>query len=173
LGDRALGELLRQARLEAGFSGAQLARLIGRSQPYISDLERGQRMPSLPTLQSIAAALGKPTSFFLDPARAEAASASTRSHTPSTARGYFFMAAGYIEDGVVARRLSQAMAAEGIQSFLFDVRKDVDRDRLCEMMEDVLTHALHRLEHAPRRSFDYEDFEDIPRRGRLSREDLD
>jgi len=173
LGDRSLGELLRQARLEAGFSGAQLARLIGRSQPYISDLERGQRTPSLPTLQSIAAALGKPTSFFLDPARREAASTSERTHTPSSTRGYFLIAAGHVEDGVTARRLSQAMAAEGIQSFLFDVRKDLDRDRLSEMMDDILTHALHRLEHTPKRSFDYEDFEDIPRRGRLSRDDLD
>lgn len=172
LGDRSLGELLRQARLEAGFSGAQLARLIGRSQPYISDLERGQRTPSLPTLQSIAAALGKPTSFFLDPARKETASTSERTHTP-TARGYFLIAAGHVEDAVTARRLSQAMATEGIQSFLFDVRKDLDRDRLSEMVDDILTHALHRLEHTPKRSFHYEDFEGIPRRGRPSREQFD
>lgn len=173
MADRMLGELLRQARLEAGLSGAQLARLIGRSQPYISDLERGQRTPSLPTLQSIAAALGKPTSFFLDPAHGEAAPASERTYTPGTARGYFFVAAGLVEDAAAARRLSQTMAAEGVQSFLFDVRREIDRDRLCEKVEGILNHALHRLEHTPKRVFHYEDFEDVPRRGRLSREELD
>src|SRR5690554_5407886 len=135
--ERVLGHLLRQARLEAGFSGAQLARLIGRSQPYISDLERGQRTPSLPTLQSIAAALGKPASFFLDPehALAQAEAAVTAEESPrSVARGCFLVAAGHVADKAEARRLSQAMAAVGVQSFIFDARRDIDRDQLVDLV---------------------------------------
>jgi Predicted transcriptional regulators len=60
-----LGRRLRQARLELGLSGTELARRIGKSQPYISDLERGQRTPSLSTLAALAQALGRPLSYFL------------------------------------------------------------------------------------------------------------
>src|SRR5690625_4734572 len=59
-----LGERIRQARREAGLSGVALAKLIDKSQPYVSDLERGQRTPSLETLCGLAAALGRPLSYF-------------------------------------------------------------------------------------------------------------
>ncbi|OUM99702.1 MAG: hypothetical protein BAA04_00570 [Firmicutes bacterium ZCTH02-B6] len=60
-----LGERIRRTRVELGISGTKLAKMIGKSQPYISDLERGQRTPSLRTLQALADALGKPVTFFL------------------------------------------------------------------------------------------------------------
>lgn len=62
---QSLGPRIRKARQEAGLSGVALAKLIDKSQPYISDLERGQRTPSLETLCSLAAALGRPLSYFL------------------------------------------------------------------------------------------------------------
>ncbi|MBO8142261.1 MAG: helix-turn-helix transcriptional regulator [Firmicutes bacterium] len=60
-----LGERIRRTRLELGLSGSKLARMIGKSQPYISDLERNQRIPSLRTLEALSAALGKPVTYFL------------------------------------------------------------------------------------------------------------
>ncbi|REJ33982.1 MAG: hypothetical protein DIU83_04955, partial [Bacillota bacterium] len=60
-----LGRRIRESRMELGLSGTELARRIGKSQPYISDLERGLRTPSLPTLQALADALEKPVSYFL------------------------------------------------------------------------------------------------------------
>lgn len=60
-----LGRRIRTARMELGLSGTELARSIGKSQPYISDLERGQRTPSLPTLKALAEALEKPIAYFL------------------------------------------------------------------------------------------------------------
>ena len=59
-----LGRRIRESRMELGLSGTELARRIGKSQPYISDLERGLRTPSLPTLQALADALEKPVSYF-------------------------------------------------------------------------------------------------------------
>lgn len=175
---RLLGHRLRQARLEAGFSGTQLARLVGRSQPYISDLERGQRTPSLPTLQAIAAALGKPASFFLDSPVTElamteaAATEETPSPSPSS-WGCFLLAAGHLDDPDKARHLSQMMAAEGVQSFLFTSRRELDSDRLNDLISGFLAHTLEKLDQRPKPRSRFEDFDDLPRRKRLSRADLD
>jgi len=60
-----LGNLLKQARLEAGLSQRQLCGTeITRN--MLSQIENGSARPSMPTLQYLAARLGKPVSFFLE-----------------------------------------------------------------------------------------------------------
>lgn len=59
-----LGEKLRKARLEAGFSQRQLCGdIITRN--MLSQIENGSANPSMATLQYLASQLGKPVSFFL------------------------------------------------------------------------------------------------------------
>lgn len=63
----ALGEKLRQARLDAGLSqqalcGGEITRNM------LSRIENGAAQPSMKTLQYLAARLGKPMSYFLDEA---------------------------------------------------------------------------------------------------------
>lgn len=176
-----LGPRIRQARMEAGLSGTQLARLIGKSQPYISDLERGQRTPSLHTLQAIAAALGKPTSYFLQTAVVETAASSETSESSSNSstaephQGRFLLAAGYVSEPHAARRLAQLMAEEGIQSFVFKAPHDVDRDQLALFLQDLLNNTLDRYERtrrASRRLLRYEDFEEVRQPQRIDLDDF-
>jgi transcriptional regulator with XRE-family HTH domain len=49
---------LRAARARAGLTQAQLAAVMGCSTTQIARLERGERLPSLPFLLDLAAALG-------------------------------------------------------------------------------------------------------------------
>jgi transcriptional regulator with XRE-family HTH domain len=49
---------LRAARVRAGLTQAQLAAVLGCSTTQIARLERGERLPSLPFLVDMAAALG-------------------------------------------------------------------------------------------------------------------
>lgn len=61
----ALGEKLRQARLEAGLSQRMLCgEKITRN--MLSQIEHGTARPSMDTLSYLAGQLGKPVSFFLD-----------------------------------------------------------------------------------------------------------
>lgn len=61
----ALGEKIRQARLESGLSQRQLcADVITRN--MLSQIESGKAGPSVATLQYLAAQLGKPVSYFLE-----------------------------------------------------------------------------------------------------------
>jgi transcriptional regulator with XRE-family HTH domain len=53
-----LGKRVRDLRAEQGLSGAELARLIGKSRGFVSDLERGCLNVTLETLNLIAVALG-------------------------------------------------------------------------------------------------------------------
>lgn len=53
----ALGEYLKEQRLNARLSLRQLADLTGVSNPYLSQIERGLRKPSAEVLQQIAKAL--------------------------------------------------------------------------------------------------------------------
>jgi transcriptional regulator with XRE-family HTH domain len=46
-------------RIEAGFTQAQLAELVGTTQPSIARLERGQSQPTIEFLRRLGAALGK------------------------------------------------------------------------------------------------------------------
>ncbi len=60
-----LGEKLRLARLEAGFSQRQLCgEAITRN--MLSQIEHGTASPSMSTLRYLAGRLGKPVSFFLE-----------------------------------------------------------------------------------------------------------
>ena len=60
-----LGQLLKQARLEAGLSQRQLCgEEITRN--MLSQIENGSARPSMDTLRYLAARLGKPVSYFLE-----------------------------------------------------------------------------------------------------------
>lgn len=60
-----LGQLLKQARLEAGLSQRQLCGdVITRN--MLSQIENGSARPSMETLRYLAGKLGKPVSFFLN-----------------------------------------------------------------------------------------------------------
>lgn len=54
-----VGPEVRRLRLAAGWTQEELARRSGTSQPAIACLESGRRMPTLPTLEKLAAALGR------------------------------------------------------------------------------------------------------------------
>lgn len=54
----ALAELVYKLRTEAGISQSELARRMGARQPFISEIERGSRTPTVATLNRIAHATG-------------------------------------------------------------------------------------------------------------------
>lgn len=59
---------MRELRLAKGLTLRELARQIGKSESYLSRLEKGKLNPSLASLKRIADALGKPlVHFFEDP----------------------------------------------------------------------------------------------------------
>ncbi len=53
-----VGENVRHARLSAGMTQEMLSERSGFSQQYLSDLERGERNPTIVTIFEIAQALG-------------------------------------------------------------------------------------------------------------------
>ena len=55
---------LREARLEAGLTQAELAQAIGRSQTWVSKCELGERRVDFVELEDLANALGKPIYWF-------------------------------------------------------------------------------------------------------------
>jgi len=60
-----MGELIRKAREEAGFSQRELAERIYRRQAALSDMENGKMEPNASTLVYLAFNLNKPISYFL------------------------------------------------------------------------------------------------------------
>lgn len=54
-----LGHRLRDARLEAGLSLKEASGLAGLTPSYLSDVERGRTLPSLPALLTLADAYGR------------------------------------------------------------------------------------------------------------------
>jgi len=67
-----MGELIRKAREEAGFSQRELAERIYRRQAALSDMENGKMEPNASTLVYLAFNLKKPiTYFFPKPYRPE------------------------------------------------------------------------------------------------------
>jgi transcriptional regulator with XRE-family HTH domain len=66
-----VGGLIRDARVAAGLSMGNLARQSGVSQPFISQLERGQFSPSLATLYRVAAVLDVSPSALLPDGNAD------------------------------------------------------------------------------------------------------
>ncbi len=60
-----LGEKLKQARKEAGYSQKELASVLKLSDKAISSYEVGRAEPNLETLQAISQATYKPIDYFL------------------------------------------------------------------------------------------------------------
>jgi len=60
----AMGELIRKAREEAGFSQADLAENIYRRRATLSDMENGKVEVSSGTLALLSGALDKPITYF-------------------------------------------------------------------------------------------------------------
>src|SRR2546425_9692050 len=69
---RKLGERLREARLAAGISQAQLGAPYF-TRAHISAIELGKIRPAIRSLEHMARKLGKPASYFLDDAESERA----------------------------------------------------------------------------------------------------
>ena len=59
-----MGELIRKARVEAGFSQRELADQIYRRQAALSDMENGKMEPNASTLVYLAFNLKKPIAYF-------------------------------------------------------------------------------------------------------------
>ncbi len=59
-----MGELIRKAREEAGYSQRELAERIYRRQAALSDIENGKMEPNASTLVYLAFNLKKPISYF-------------------------------------------------------------------------------------------------------------
>lgn len=55
---KALGARVRELRTASGMSAAALGRVAGRSGPYVTEVERGERRPSPGTLRAVVSALG-------------------------------------------------------------------------------------------------------------------
>ena len=68
---RVVGERIRFARVERGYSQEQLGHLVGKRQATISSWERGNPVPSLEDLYDIAWVLNMDVHEFLPPKRAE------------------------------------------------------------------------------------------------------
>lgn len=127
-----IGPRIRQARQEAGLSGIALAKLIDKSQPYVSDLERGQRTPSLETLCSLSAALGRPVSYFLgeDTARP----ASSRHATPSASPVF-----------EVQHNLAELIAEQLITVPVVKQQVAMEREQMIRVVEQAIDNAYHRF----------------------------
>lgn len=57
---------IKQLRLQMGISQSELARRIGYSHEFISQVERGIKTPSIKALQKIASGLGVPASSLME-----------------------------------------------------------------------------------------------------------
>ena len=60
-----LRRMLRQARLDAGLTQAALSSALGRSQSYISDIERGVRRLDVLELRDLLAEVGQDIADFV------------------------------------------------------------------------------------------------------------
>ena len=58
---------IKKYRLEMGLTQEKLSEKAGVSSDYISEIERGKKVPSIKRLDKIAIALGVPTYKFLMP----------------------------------------------------------------------------------------------------------
>ena len=61
----ALGMRIREARKQKGFTQGKLAELIGVTDVYISEIERGNKMPSIPLFICIVEALDISADYLL------------------------------------------------------------------------------------------------------------
>lgn len=63
---KAFGQRVREARKAAGLTQEQLAEACGLHSTYISNVERGYRVPTVPTLIKVAHGLGVAPSRLID-----------------------------------------------------------------------------------------------------------
>ncbi len=75
-----LGEIIRRQRELAELSMRQLASMVGISNPYLSQIERGLRAPSDQVLRSIAGALQTSADALVDQVEHDAAARRSQSH---------------------------------------------------------------------------------------------
>lgn len=61
---RAFLERLKRARLEASLTQVELAAKLGRKQTWVSKCELGERRVDFVELEDVAAACGKPLTYF-------------------------------------------------------------------------------------------------------------
>lgn len=61
----AFTRLLREARLAAGLTQAEVAAALGRPQSFVAKIERGERRVDVIELADLAEVLDKPIVFFL------------------------------------------------------------------------------------------------------------
>jgi transcriptional regulator with XRE-family HTH domain len=61
-----LATLLRQVRLEANLTQAQLAERIGQTQSYVSKYENGEQRLDLIELETVCKAVGMPLTCFVE-----------------------------------------------------------------------------------------------------------
>lgn len=66
-----IGTRIKQAREELGITQQELAARLGCTQAALSNYELGKRRLYLANLEQIAGALGKPLSYFTEPATDE------------------------------------------------------------------------------------------------------
>ncbi|REJ35861.1 MAG: hypothetical protein DIU82_06595 [Bacillota bacterium] len=125
-----LGERIRRTRVELGISGTKLAKMIGKSQPYISDLERSQRTPSLRTLQALADALGKPITYFLGADEEE-------QQMPSTLPMSRVLQ--------LKQALAECVADQLLASRVLERQGGVQRHELVRVLEQAIENAYHEL----------------------------
>ena len=71
MGSPCIGTRIQQAREELGITQQELAARLGCTQAALSNYELGKRRLYLANLERIAAALGKPLSYFTEPSRNE------------------------------------------------------------------------------------------------------
>ena len=62
-----LGQRLRQARLHASMTQAQVAEILGKPQTYVSKCELAQRKVYMDEFMDFASVYDKPFEFYLDP----------------------------------------------------------------------------------------------------------
>jgi len=58
-------EQLKKARIEAGLDQADVAKLLGKTQPHISKIEAGQRRLDITQLKEFAKIYKKPLDYFI------------------------------------------------------------------------------------------------------------
>jgi len=58
-------EQLKKARLEVGLDQADVAKLLGKTQPHISKIEAGQRRLDITQLKEFAKIYKKPLDYFI------------------------------------------------------------------------------------------------------------
>jgi transcriptional regulator with XRE-family HTH domain len=68
---RSIGLRIQEARQELGLTQQELAAKLGLTQAALSNYELGKRRLYLANLEQIASVLGKPLSYFTEPAAGE------------------------------------------------------------------------------------------------------